>query len=163
MKRKQFMKKALIVALSLVMAITMVPVIGVFFTPKAQAAMGDNITCVVEGDGIAVYSGNDDQALVSMALGARGLISVASNVIPRQMRELTAAWLAGDAARCRKLQLQYLPLIRLLFSEVNPIPAKAALSMMGRIDNALRLPLCPLDEGLSDALRAELRRIGITA
>ena len=115
------------------------------------------------GDGIAVYSGNDDQALVSMALGARGLISVASNVIPRQMRELTAAWLAGDAARCRKLQLQYLPLIRLLFSEVNPIPAKAALSMMGRIDNALRLPLCPLDEGLSDALRAELRRIGITA
>ncbi len=113
------------------------------------------------GDGIALYSGNDDQVLPAMALGARGVISVAGNVIPGQMHELAVSWLRGDVRRCRALQVEYLPLIRALFSEVSPIPVKAALAMMGRIDNALRLPLCPLDDEKTAVLRQIMARHGL--
>ncbi|MBR6766688.1 MAG: 4-hydroxy-tetrahydrodipicolinate synthase [Clostridia bacterium] len=110
------------------------------------------------GDGIAVYCGNDDQILPAMALGARGVISVAANIIPREMHDMTMNWIKGDVKACRDLQLKYLPLIRSLFEEVNPIPVKAALSMMGKIQNTLRLPLTPLEESKSEMLRRELRR-----
>lgn len=108
-------------------------------------------------NGVAVYSGNDDQVVPAMALGARGVISVAANIIPRHMHELTAAWLHGDVRRALELQMKYLPLIRALFSEVNPIPVKAALHRMGLIENTLRLPLTPLEEDKSDALEKALR------
>lgn len=110
------------------------------------------------GEGIAVYSGNDDQVLPSMALGARGVISVASNIIPNQMHDMAMSWIRGDAKKCRDLQMQYLPLIRKIFEEVSPIPIKAALALMGKIENTLRLPLCPLDEGKREMLRRELKR-----
>ena len=108
-------------------------------------------------NGVAVYSGNDDQVVPAMALGARGVISVAANIIPRHMHELTTAWLHGDVRRALELQMKYLPLIRALFSEVNPIPVKAALHRMGLIENTLRLPLTPLEEDKSDALEKALR------
>ena len=114
------------------------------------------------GEGVAVYCGNDDQVVPAMALGARGVISVAANVIPRPMRELTHAWLEGDPARALDWQLRLLPLIRALFSEVNPIPVKAALSAMGLIENNLRLPLTPLDREKAEALVETLRKAGIT-
>ena len=114
--------------------------------------------CAACGEGIALYCGNDDQVIPAMALGARGVISVASNVIPRQMHDMAASWLHGDAGRALDLQVEWLPLIRALFSEVNPIPVKAALHMMGLIDNNLRLPLTPLDEEKAEALRREMRR-----
>ena len=110
------------------------------------------------GDGVAIYSGNDDQVVPAMALGARGVISVAANVIPAQMHEMAAGWLRGDTKRCMALQLRWLPLIRALFSEVNPIPVKAALSMMGLCENALRLPLVPLDEGQCAPLKEILEQ-----
>ena len=114
------------------------------------------------GEGVAVYCGNDDQVVPAMALGARGVISVAANVVPRPMRELTHAWLEGDPAKALEWQLRLLPLIRALFSEVSPIPVKAALSAMGLIENNLRLPLTPLDREKAEALVETLRKAGIT-
>ena len=111
--------------------------------------------------GIAVYCGNDDQAVPAMALGASGLISVASNVIPAQMRELTASWLGGDSRRALELQLEWLPLIRALFCEVSPIPAKAALSMMGLCENAMRLPLTPLEPEKQATLKGVLKEYSL--
>ena len=110
------------------------------------------------GDGIAIYCGNDDNVLQAMALGAHGVISVASNIIPNEMHTLILSWLRGDAKACRDAQLDWLPLIRLLFSEVSPIPVKAALSMMGKIEDTLRLPLTPLSPVPREALRQELKR-----
>ena len=107
-------------------------------------------------EGVAVYCGNDDMIVPAMALGARGAISVASNVIPGEMRALTADWLRGEAKRCLDREVELLKLIDALFSEVNPIPVKAALSMMGRIENTLRLPLSPLSDGKAAQLRAAL-------
>lgn len=114
--------------------------------------------CAACGEGIALYCGNDDQVIPAMALGARGVISVASNVIPRQMHDMAASWLHGDAGRALDMQVEWLPLIRALFSEVNPIPVKAALHMMGLIENTLRLPLTPLDDEKAEALRREMKR-----
>ena len=111
------------------------------------------------GDGVAVYCGNDDQVPPAMALGARGVISVAANIIPGAMHDMVLSALNGDMKRCREAQVKYLPLIRRLFDEVNPIPVKAALAMLGRIEDTLRLPLCPLDGEKREQLRRELKRM----
>ena len=113
------------------------------------------------GEGVAVYCGNDDMVVPAMALGARGAISVAANVIPAGMHAMAADWLRGEAKRCLDAQVEYLPLIDALFSDVSPIPVKAALSMMGRIENTLRLPLCPLDDEKSARLREAMEKAGI--
>lgn len=113
------------------------------------------------GDGVAVYCGNDDQVVPAMALGARGVISVAANIIPAEMQALATACLRGEARRALEAQLTALPLIRALFSEVNPIPVKAALAMMGRVENTLRLPLCPLGAEKEAALRREMEALEI--
>lgn len=113
------------------------------------------------GDGIAIYCGNDDNILQFMALGAHGAISVASNILPREMHDMTMHWIRGDAKACKTAQLDWLPLIKLLFSEVSPIPVKAALSMMGRIEDTLRLPLTPLSPTPREALRREMKRHGL--
>ncbi|MBP3410522.1 MAG: 4-hydroxy-tetrahydrodipicolinate synthase [Clostridia bacterium] len=111
------------------------------------------------GDGVAIYSGNDDQVLPHMALGARGVISVAANIVPRQMHAMTVGWLRGEVNTCRALQFSLLPLIRTLFNEVSPIPVKAALSMMGMIENTLRPPLVSLDEKKLQQLKKEMQRL----
>lgn len=111
------------------------------------------------GDGIAIYCGNDEQALPHMALGARGIISVASNIVPEQMHALAIGWLRGEIESCRALQFSLLPLIRTLFCDVNPIPVKAALHMMGRIENTLRLPLKDLDQEKIVLLQKEMQRM----
>jgi len=113
------------------------------------------------GEGVAVYTGNDDQVPPAMALGARGVVSVAANVIPGPMRDMTASWLKGEPGKCLEAQVKYLPLIRRLFDEVSPIPVKAALALMGRIENTLRLPLCPLDAEREEQLRRELKRLDL--
>ena len=115
------------------------------------------------GDGVAVYCGNDDQVPAAMALGARGVISVAANIIPREMSEMTTDWLRDEPGKCLEAQVKYLPLIRLLFDEVNPIPVKAALAMMGKTENTLRLPLCPLDAEREEQLRREMKRMGLVS
>ncbi len=113
------------------------------------------------GDGVAVYSGCDDLILPALALGARGVISVASNLVPQAITELTSQWLRGEVKRSRALQLEYLPLMRALSSPVNPIPVKAALGMMGEIEETLRPPLVPPDPGEREALRRTLKRYGL--
>ena len=105
------------------------------------------------GDGIAIYSGSDECVLQALALGAHGLISVAANVIPSEMHALTMSWIRGDTKACRNLAFHWMPLINCLSSEVNPIPVKAALGMMGKLEETLRLPLAPLDAARREMLR----------
>lgn len=110
------------------------------------------------GETSGVWCGNDDQVVASMALGAEGVISVLSNVRPHAVVKMTAHCLRGDFASAREIQLRFLPLIRSLFSEVNPIPVKAALAAIGLCRDELRLPLTPMSAAartrLLDALEA---------
>ena len=115
---------------------------------------------VVEGR-MDVYSGNDDQILPLLAMGARGVISVLANVVPAQAVALCDKFFAGDLAGAAKLQLGLLPLIQALFSQTNPIPAKAALAKMGMIEERLRLPLTPMEEPFRTKLFARMEEMGL--
>ncbi len=95
---------------------------------------------------LPVYCGNDDLILPLMSVGAAGAISVLSNILPKQTRALTHACLSGAIGEAQVMQRSMMPLIKALFSQVSPIPAKAALSMLGLIDDSLRLPLTPMEE-----------------
>ncbi len=110
---------------------------------------------------LTILSGDDNLTWPMMAVGARGVISVAANVAPRQTRALCAAALSGDGARARSLHLRMFPLVKALFSETNPIPVKAALEMMGLCRGEPRLPLTPLAGALRPNLRAALREFGV--
>ena len=112
-------------------------------------------------DKIDVYSGEDGLTVPMMAMGAKGTISVLSNVAPRQSVAMTDACLRGDYAAAAKMQCDLLPLINALFSEVNPIPAKAATAAMGFGADALRLPLTSMEEQNRAVLFAEMRKLGI--
>ena len=113
------------------------------------------------GDDIDVYSGEDALTVAMMAMGAKGTISVLSNVVPAMTVEMTDAALAGDFAKAAKLQCKMLPLINALFSEVNPIPAKAAMSAMGYGADILRLPLTPMEPDNRAKLYEEMRKLGV--
>ena len=97
------------------------------------------------GDSLDVYSGNDDQIVPIMSLGGKGVISVVSNILPRETHDLCAACLAGDYKTGAEMQLKYLKLINALFCEVNPIPVKTAAGLMGLCNGELRLPLCEME------------------
>ena len=105
---------------------------------------------------LAFYSGNDDMVYVSLALGFEGVISVLSNVKPNVMSDLVNSYFNGDHARSRELQLDSLPLIRALFSEVSPIPCKYAMAKLGLCQNELRLPLIPASESTRALMDAAL-------
>ena len=113
------------------------------------------------GEDIAIYSGEDALTVPMMAMGAAGTISVLSDVVPKEAVAMTDACLAGDFATAAKLQCKLLPLIHCLFSEVNPIPVKAALSAMGFGEENLRLPLTPMEDATRAALYKEMRKLGI--
>ena len=113
------------------------------------------------GDKLDVYSGEDALTVAMMAMGAKGTISVLSNVIPAQAVAMTDACRAGDFRTAAKMQCDFLPLINALFSEVNPIPAKAATAAMGFGADALRLPLTSMEEQNRAVLFAEMRKLGI--
>lgn len=113
------------------------------------------------GDGLDVYSGNDDQIVPIMSLGGKGVISVLSNVLPAKTAEMCRRMLAGDTAGAAKLQLEYIPLINALFSEVNPIPVKAAVAAMGLCENYLRLPLTQIEDGHREKLLELMRKEGL--
>ena len=112
------------------------------------------------GDKIDIYSGEDALTVPFISMGAAGTISVLSNVVPKLSVEMTDKALAGDFAGAAKLQCQMLPLINALFSEVNPIPAKAATSAMGYGDDYLRLPLTPMEDATRAVLYNEMRKLG---
>jgi 4-hydroxy-tetrahydrodipicolinate synthase len=113
------------------------------------------------GDKIDVYSGEDALTVPMMAMGGAGTISVLSNVAPKEAVAMTDACMAGDYATAAKMQADLLPLINALFSEVNPIPAKAGVSAMGFGEENLRLPLTPMEDGTRAKLYEEMRKLGI--
>ncbi len=113
------------------------------------------------GDKLDVYSGEDALTVPMMAMGGKGTISVLSNVVPKQAVAMTDACLAGNYAAAAKLQCDLLPLINALFSEVNPIPAKAATAAMGFGKEILRLPLTPMEDATRAVLFHEMRKLGI--
>lgn len=114
------------------------------------------------GDKLDVYSGEDALTVAMMAMGGVGCISVLSNVVPGLASQMADLALAGNFAEAAKLQCRLLPLINALFSQVNPIPAKAAVSAMGFGTEYLRLPLTPMEEPFRGKLLAEMRKLGIT-
>ena len=151
---------------------------GVNIEPKTVAVLaehpninaikeaGGNISKIAEiaalcGDKINIYSGNDDQIVPIMSLGGKGCISVLSNVAPRESVEMCRKFFDGDVKGAAKLQLDYLPLINALFSEVNPIPVKAAMAAMGFCEDYLRLPLTSMEEANKKVLFNEMRKMGI--
>ena len=103
-----------------------------------------------------IYSGNDEQTVPIMSLGGKGVISVASNVIPRQMHLMTELALKGDFKGAREIQLKYLELMNGLFCDVNPIPVKEALNLMGKAVGECRLPLVKMEQDKIDGLKSVL-------
>jgi 4-hydroxy-tetrahydrodipicolinate synthase len=111
------------------------------------------------GDRLTILSGDDALTLPIIALGGKGVISTSSNVIPREMHDLSAAALAGDFERARQIHYQVLPLMRALFLETNPIPVKQALAFMGKCSAELRMPLTPMSAPAAEKLRATMKEL----
>ena len=147
---------------------------GCNLLPKTVARLADhpnivaikeasgNISQIAElaalvGDKIDIYSGNDDQIVPVLSLGGKGVISVLSNIMPKATSDMCRLFFEGDIAGSRKIQLELLPLINALFCEVNPIPAKAAVSAMGFCENYLRLPLTPMEKDNEEKLLSLMR------
>ena len=151
---------------------------GVNIEPQTYAALADhpmitgikeangNISKIVEtfalvGDKLDIYSGNDDQIVPILALGGSGVISVLSDVLPARTSKLCRDFFDGNTSAAVSEQLRLLPLINALFSEVNPIPVKAAMAAMGFCEDYLRLPLTPMEDKNREKLYALLAAEGI--
>lgn len=119
-----------------------------------------NIMQLTDGK-IDLYSGNDDQIVPVLSLGGLGVISVLSNVAPKETHDIVAKYLDGDVKGSLDMQLKYLPLIHALFSEVNPIPVKKALNLMGMNVGTLRMPLTEMSSEKAALLEAEMKKVGI--
>ena len=113
------------------------------------------------GDKLDIYSGNDDQIVPILSMGGMGCISVLSNVIPTETVAITDKFFAGDVAGAAALQCKFMPLVRSLFCETNPIPVKAAMAAMGFCENYLRLPLVPMEEAHYQVMLQNMRDLGI--
>lgn len=119
-----------------------------------------NIMQLTDGK-IDLYSGNDDQIVPILSLGGLGVISVLSNVAPKETHDIVAKYLDGDVKGSLDLQLKYLPLIHALFSEVNPIPVKKALNLMGMNVGTLRMPLTEMSSEKASLLEAEMKKVAL--
>lgn len=113
------------------------------------------------GDNLAVYSGNDDQIVPLMSMGAIGVISVLSNVMPKETHEMAKLCLEGNFKEAAKMQLKYLSFINGLFMQVNPIPVKTAMAKMGFCTTEMRMPLCEMDEDENEKLFALMRDVNL--
>lgn len=113
------------------------------------------------GNSLDIYSGNDDQIVPILSLGGKGVISVLSNVIPKETHDIVALWNEGKTKESLALQLKYLDLINALFCEVNPVPVKTAMGLMGLCADEMRLPLCEMEENNKEQLATALRNHGI--
>ena len=154
---------------------------GVNITPETIAYLVHNVENIVAvkeasgnisqvakiaqlcGDAIDIYSGNDDQIVPLLSLGGKGVISVLSNIAPRETHEIVAKFMEGDLAGSLELQLKAIPLIEQLFCEVNPIPVKAALNLMGWEVGSLRMPLTDMEEVHQKKLKEAMDAFGIKA
>ena len=125
-----------------------------------------NISAIAEliaecGDSFDIYSGNDDQIVPIMSLGGKGVISVLSNILPRQTHEMTRLCLEGNFTAATELQLKYLKLINTLFCEVNPVPVKTAAALLGWCSDEMRLPLCEMEDANKDKLISVMKAHGL--
>ena len=151
---------------------------GVNIEPATYLALADhpnivgikeangNISKIVEtamlvGDKLDIYSGNDDQVVPILSMGGKGVISVLSNVMPAQTAQMCRRFFEGDVAGAAREQTRLLPLINALFSEVNPIPVKAAMAAMGWCENYLRLPLTPMEDAHWQKLKGIMEGHGL--
>lgn len=113
------------------------------------------------GDKLYIYSGNDDEITPFLSMGGIGVISVLSNMLPKETVEICDSYFAGDIKKSANLQLKYLPLIRALFSEVNPIPIKSAMAKLGYCENYLRLPLTPMNKAKEEVMFKIMKDLNI--
>lgn len=151
---------------------------GMAIAPATYAALADhprivgikeacgNISAIAEtaalvGDRLTLYSGNDDQITPILALGGVGVISVLSNVLPKETNEICRLFAEGMVREAAELQLRLMPLIKALFSDVNPIPVKEAMAMMGWCTNELRGPLVNMEPAAREVLRQRLVEAGV--
>ena len=151
---------------------------GLNITPATAKALAelDNVVAIKEASGnigqvvelaaategrLDIYSGNDDQIIPLLSLGGKGVVSVVANILPKQTHDIVAKYLSGDQKGALELQLQYLSLINALFCEVNPIPIKAALNLMGMEVGETRRPLYPMDPANLEFLRTRMTQAGI--
>ena len=179
-------QKGLIASFSAIADVSTKPVIlynvpsrtGVNIEPATYAALAEhpqicaikeangNLSKIVEtaalvGDKLDIYSGNDDQIVPILACGGKGVISVLSNVAPKETALMCKKFFDGDVVGAMEMQKKYLPLVNALFCEVNPIPAKAAMAAMGFCENYLRLPLVPMEDAHREVLLQCMRNVGI--
>lgn len=152
---------------------------GVTMQPETMASLYKNVENIVgvkEASGnfstiaelmsltdgaIDLYSGNDDQIVPLLSMGGKGVISVLSNVAPSQTHQICASYFAGDVKTSAALQLQAIPLIQALFCEVNPIPVKAALNLMGKNVGPMRMPLTEMEPQNQERLKEAMKAYGI--
>lgn len=120
-------------------------------------------TMALVGDRLDMCSGNDDQIIPVLSAGGSGVISVLSNIMPKQTSEMCRRFFDGDLKGALKMQLDYLPLINSLFCEVNPIPVKAAMAAMGFCENYVRLPLTEMEEDHRETMLKLMREQGLDA
>ena len=110
---------------------------------------------------VDVYSGNDDQIVPVLSLGGKGVISVLSNILPKETHDMVASYLDGDVVKSCEMQLKYFDLVKALFCEVNPIPVKKALNLMGMEVGSLRRPLTEMEDANAKRLEEEMRKAGV--
>ncbi|MGN0444036.1 MAG: 4-hydroxy-tetrahydrodipicolinate synthase [Acutalibacteraceae bacterium] len=151
---------------------------GVNIEPETYAALAEhpmicgikeangNISKIVQtmslvGDKLDLYSGNDDQIIPLLSVGGSGVISVLSNIMPKETVEMCDRYFAGDIKGALDMQLKYMPLINALFCEVNPIPVKAAMAAMGYCEDYVRLPLTPMEEANKKNMLKLMREQGL--
>ena len=113
------------------------------------------------GPNFALYCGNDDIAVPTMALGGSGVISVSANIIPKQTHDMIMDYLSGSTAKATEAQIKYLDFINALFCEVNPVPVKEAMNMLGMNVGGIRLPLCEMEESNRSKLKKTMENVGI--
>jgi 4-hydroxy-tetrahydrodipicolinate synthase len=127
-------------------------------TGNLEQMTQDIVLC---GDKLSFLSGDDTLTLPLLAVGGRGVISVVANIVPRDVADLTSAFLSGDWKRAREIHLRLFPLCQAMFYETNPIPVKTAMALLGMIGGEFRLPLCPMSEPNLNRLKAAMRAYGL--
>lgn len=125
-----------------------------------------NLSAIAEiaaelGDSLDIYSGNDDQIVPILSLGGKGVISVLSNIVPKETHDICSLWFEGKVKESAALQLKLLKLANTLFCEVNPIPGKTAMHLMGYCTEEMRLPLCEMEDANKAKLTAVLKEYGL--
>lgn len=113
------------------------------------------------GDDLGIYSGNDDQLVPMLSLGGKGVISVMSNIIPKETHDICAEYFAGNTEKAAKMQIKYIGLIKALFSDVNPVPVKTAMNILGMNVGECRLPLYKMSDANIENLKAKLIECGL--